>query len=163
MTENQDAPSSIRVFRKLRVMHLEMNPNPMIPQVNESMWTGTKKRKREADNSVEQKGKAPNKQTSGNEASTSRQQPKQKETKDEGNRMKNTHFKFARLKKAIWKFCFGRTRWPFLSRYKLLPPSMPMHPDLQEILKKMEDIRAKSDNDVTLDELNRELDSLGKQ
>ncbi|MBA0561895.1 hypothetical protein Golob_018688, partial [Gossypium lobatum] len=39
----------------------------------------------------------------------------------------------------------------------------PMRPDLQEILKKMEDIRAKSDNDVTLDELNRELDSLGKQ
>ncbi|MBA0591456.1 hypothetical protein Gorai_020133, partial [Gossypium raimondii] len=64
------------------------------------MSTGTKKRKREADNSVEQKGKAPNKQTSGNEASTSRQQPKQKETKDDGNRVKNTHSKFARRKKA---------------------------------------------------------------
>ncbi|KAB2060052.1 hypothetical protein ES319_A11G351400v1 [Gossypium barbadense] len=88
------------------------------------MSTGSKKRSREADYSVEQKGKAPKKQTSGNEASTSRQQPKQKETKDDGNKVKNINCKIDRRKKTIWKFCYGRSWYPFQTRYKFLPPSI---------------------------------------
>ncbi|KAK8330200.1 hypothetical protein V6Z12_A11G380000 [Gossypium hirsutum] len=39
----------------------------------------------------------------------------------------------------------------------------PLRPDLQKISQKMQDIKTKSNNDVTLDGLNQELDALGKK
>ncbi|KAH1084441.1 hypothetical protein J1N35_024202 [Gossypium stocksii] len=172
MSENQDARSSIRVGSEAESDAPGNESEPDDTQVDEPTSTGTKKRNREADNSVEQKGKNPKKQISGNEASTSRQQPKQKKTKEDGNKLKNTNCKIDRRKTTD-----KMTDMEVLLRKNLeafpvslqIPASFnqirnewPMRPDLQEIFKSMQDIKSGSNIAVTLDDVNRDLDALGK-
>ncbi|XP_016725035.1 uncharacterized protein [Gossypium hirsutum] len=173
MSENQDGPSSIRVVSEAESDGPGNESEPDDTQVNESMSTGSKKRSREADYSVEQKGKAPKKQTSGNEASTSRQQPKQKETKDDGNKVKNINCKIDRRKKTDKMTDMEVLLWKKLvpfpdslqipASFNQIRNEWPLRPDLQKISQKMQDIKTKSNNDVTLDGLNQELDALGKK
>ncbi|PPR88550.1 hypothetical protein GOBAR_AA32144 [Gossypium barbadense] len=173
MSENQDGPSSIRVVSEAETDGPGNESEPDDTQVNESMSTGSKKRSREADYSVEQKGKAPKKQTSGNEASTSRQQPKQKETKDDGNKVKNINCKIDRRKKTDKMTDMEVLLWKKLvpfpdslqipASFNQIRNEWPLRPDLQKISQKMQDIKTKSNNDVTLDGLNQELDALGKK
>nr|KJB46448.1 hypothetical protein B456_007G369100 [Gossypium raimondii] len=91
MSENQDIPCPIGVVSDAESDPPENEPDDT--QMNLSMSTGSKKRSREIDDSVEAKGKAPKKWTSGKEASNSQQQPKPKSEKNCGeavqNRLKN--------------------------------------------------------------------------
>nr|KJB46446.1 hypothetical protein B456_007G369000 [Gossypium raimondii]KJB46447.1 hypothetical protein B456_007G369000 [Gossypium raimondii] len=66
MSENQDIPCPIGVVSDAESDPPENEPDDT--QMHLSMSTGSKKRSREIDDSVEAKGKAPKKWTSGKEA-----------------------------------------------------------------------------------------------
>ncbi|MBA0804171.1 hypothetical protein Gohar_014318, partial [Gossypium harknessii] len=87
MSENQDIPCPIGVVSDAESDPPENEPDDT--QMHLSMSTGSKKRSREIDDSVEAKGKAPKKWISGKEASTSQQQPKSKSEKNCGEAVQN--------------------------------------------------------------------------
>ncbi|MBA0577609.1 hypothetical protein Golob_027500 [Gossypium lobatum] len=140
MSENQDIPCPTGVVSGAESDPPENEPDDT--QMHLSMPAGSKKRSREIDDSVEAKGKAPKKWTSGKEASTFQQQPKPKSEKNCGkavqNRLKNFHDQIGRRRKT----------WP-------------MRPDLQSILQKIQDIKAKfKDHLLTEDKVNEEVDTV---
>ncbi|XP_052480581.1 uncharacterized protein LOC128031862 isoform X2 [Gossypium raimondii] len=155
MSENQDIPCPIGV-----VSDAESDPpdnEPDDTQMHLSMSTGSKKRSREINDSVEAKGKAPKKWTSGKEASTSQQQPKPKSEKNCGeavqNRLKIFHHQIDRRRKTDkmrdleFLTCVTRKSFPvplkIPASFKQFKTRWPMRPDLQSILQKIQDIKAK--------------------
>ncbi|TYH47333.1 hypothetical protein ES332_D11G404200v1 [Gossypium tomentosum] len=138
MSENQDIPSPVGFVSGAESDPLENEPADT--QMHLSMSAGSKKRSREIDDSVEAKGKAPKKWTSGKEASTSQQQPKPKSEKNCGeavqNRLKNINHQIDRRRKT------DKMR------------------DL-EVLTWIQDIKAKlKDHLLTEDTVNEELDTV---
>ncbi|TYJ12561.1 hypothetical protein E1A91_A11G360500v1 [Gossypium mustelinum] len=169
MSENQDIPCPIGV-----VSDAESDPPEIEPDDTQMhLSTGSKKRSREIDDSVEAKGKAPKKRTSGKEASTSQRQPKPKSEKNCGeavqNRLKNFHHQIDRRRKTDKMRDLEFLTWiksksfpvslQVPASFKQIKTQWPMRPDLQSILQKMQDIKAKiKDHLLNEDDTNEELD-----
>ncbi|XP_017629455.1 uncharacterized protein LOC108472442 [Gossypium arboreum] len=171
MNEHQDIPCPIRVVSDAESDPPENEPDDS--QMHLSMSTGSKKRSREIDDSVEAKGKAPKKWTSGKEASSSQRQPKPKSEKNYGeavqNRLKNFHHQIDRRRKTDKMRDLEFLTWiksksfPVSLRipasFKQIKTQLLMHPDLQSILQKIQDIKAKfKDHLLNEDDANEELD-----
>ncbi|XP_017627427.1 uncharacterized protein LOC108470586 [Gossypium arboreum] len=169
MSENQDIPCRIGV-----VSDAESDPPEIEPDDTQMhLSTGSKKRSREIDDSVEAKGKAPKKWTSGKEASTSQRQPKPKSEKNCGeavqNRLKNFHHQIDRRRKTDKMRDLEFLTWiksksfpvslQIPASFKQIKTQWPMRPDLQSILQKIQDIKAKiKDHLLNEDDTNEELD-----
>ncbi|XP_012435115.1 uncharacterized protein LOC105761753 [Gossypium raimondii] len=151
MSENQDIPCPIGV-----VSDAESDPPENEPD-DSQMHLSTRSKKRSREIEVEAKGKAPKKWTSGKEASTSQQQSKPKSEKNCGkavqNRLKNINHQIDRRRKAYKMSDLEFLTWvnpksfPVPSKipasFKQIKKGWPMRPDLQSILQKIQDIKAK--------------------
>ncbi|KAH1084435.1 hypothetical protein J1N35_024196 [Gossypium stocksii] len=173
MSENQDFPCPIGFVSDAESDPPENEPDDT--QMHLPMSTGSKKRSREMDGSVEAKGKAPKKWTSGKEASTFQQQPKPKSEKNCGegvqNRLKNFHHQIDRRRKTdkmrdlefltwVKQKCFA-VPLKIPAFFMQIKTQWPMRPDLQSIRQKIEDIKAKfKDHLLTEDTVNEELDTV---
>ncbi|TYG48127.1 hypothetical protein ES288_D11G398800v1 [Gossypium darwinii] len=173
MSENQDIPSPVGFVSGAESDPLENEPADT--QMHLSMSAGSKKRSQEIDDSVEAKGKAPKKWTSGKEASTSQQQPKPKSEKNCGeavqNRLKNINHQIDRRRKTDKMRDLEVLTWvksksfpvplKIPASFKQIKTLWPMRPDLQSILQKIQDIKAKlKDHLLTEDTVNEELDTV---